>query len=289
MWQKASSFSVKGLFLESLECFTSSSALFFNLSGKYAKIGRALLEYSILMEALAKVQEGRIAKRNFDYEASLQIFGKASELLRATIHFGYLAPYVSACATLEVASEFELRDEEYFQSYKNAIALLEQSKIALNIRDDKHPLMMKVEMMLKFSIAQALRAEGESLGLKGENKKAERKYAQYLVVNYEYIELASRCESNPDEIDYFPINDCDRVLNGAFVTSYPSAENLSLVNIGCNIAEVTRVGKLDSSFDIDSGDSVDIPMRELAKGRLRVGYMDKAIGTIYDEGCITLI
>ncbi len=63
-----------------------------------------------------------------------------------------------------MALEFESANDDLFQAYRNAIALFEQSKIALSLRDENHKMMQKIDAMLKFSIGGALKTEGDILG-----------------------------------------------------------------------------------------------------------------------------
>ena len=109
--------------------FSQAAHLFFDLgSVTSSRVERALFEYSTLMDAFTIVQQARRLKLDLKYEESLSEFTKAAEILRSTVHFGFLSGYESGCATLETAVELKESDEA-FQAFKNAITLFEQSKL----------------------------------------------------------------------------------------------------------------------------------------------------------------
>jgi len=81
----------------------AARAFFEETGGSKVGVARAFYEYSTLMDAFATVQEARILKANSSFEGALEKFVKASEILRATAHFAYLASYISGCASLETA------------------------------------------------------------------------------------------------------------------------------------------------------------------------------------------
>ncbi len=115
--------------LEDSESSFRQAARFFFDSGSDAgsHVGRAFFEYSTLMDAFASVQGVRQLKLNSKYEESLSEFTGAAEILRSSVHFGFLSGYESGCATLEAALEIKDPDEA-FQAFKNAIALCMSSR-----------------------------------------------------------------------------------------------------------------------------------------------------------------
>lgn len=253
-------------------------------------ISKALNEYSTLMDSFSKIQRARCLMRESNYDDSLALFSTASEILRATIHFAFLAPYTSACASLETASmESDPALDEKFEALRNSIALLEQSKLALALRDANHPTLGKIDALLKFAISKALLAEGESLDSKGDRGNAERKYAQFVVVNNEYLEKASLCGLDPGRIEYFPIDDFERALKGAFLSSIPVKDHVSLMNVGSHTAYLQKLGDHLLGSEVGPGDAFHFPLEKLRKGRFRISYRDLSTQELHDEACISLL
>ena len=143
------------------------------------------------MDAFAIVQQARRLKLNLKYEESLSEFTKAAEILRSTVHFGFLSGYESGCATLETALELKDPDES-FQAFKNAIALFEQSKLALGFRDEKHPMVEVIDSLIKYSISEAFLAESRSLSQSGKKDEAKRKLQQSRAIAEDHEVLARK-------------------------------------------------------------------------------------------------
>jgi len=275
---------------EAAEEFARAAALFFESGQKLPRVSRALFEYSTLMDAFARIEKARALRAEaMDYDASLAKFAEANEILRATIHFGFLSSYVSACVTLEVASELDEQIDDKFQAYKNAIALLEQSKLALSLRDERHVLMKRIDAMLKFSIEGAVRTESVILSLQGMDGESMKKQDQADVLHGEFIELEGDSDLARGYIDYFPVDDPKRATNGAFVVSYPDAESIWLLNVGTNSALLNNFAGQSLSTRIEPGESLSFPMKEIPKGKIRVGYSDLVTKLDFDEGCIFII
>ena len=286
-WRLAVEFDECGKIGESALSFSSAATQFYESGTKNRSLSKGYVEYSTLMDAFSLVEKAR-AKRKIenDYEGSLNLFGKANEILRATLHFGFLAPYVSACEMLEVALEFESANDDLFQAYRNAIALFEQSKIALSLRDENHDMMQKIDAMLKFSIGGALKTEGGILGATAEGKQ---KYAQSKILRKEYLDLVRSSGAKVDFVPFFPLNDFRRVGEGAFVLTCPDANYLWVLNLGCHPANLRSLANIEINKHIESGDSYRSPLKDLPKGKIRIKYLDEVTQREFDEGCIFLI
>ncbi len=252
-------------------------------------IARALLEYSTLMDAFSSVQEGRILKEESKFDEALSYFSKASEILRATVHFGFMAGYMSGCAMLETASQME-QDEDKFQGYKNAIALFEQAKLALSFRDVRHPLLRSVEAMVKFGISRALLVESEMLEAKGAAQDSRKKKEQSRNVEMDFYKLSgARVSPSSFRIDYFLKGyECERSTKGSFLVSFPEKTSLWIGNVGNHSAQIASLGKSQVDRELDPGDSLSWPMDPGFKGKLRIDYTDLETKSRYDEGCLTV-
>ena len=156
--------------------FKEAAQAFFNLANRVSA-GRALFEHSTLMDAFSSVQEARILRLESRYDDSMEAFSKASEILRATMHFGFLSGYVSGLASLETSLELE-PCEDSFQGLKNAIALFEQSKLTLSFRDDKHPLLKMIDVLIAYSISKAFLVESKILADSGNETESRKKITQ---------------------------------------------------------------------------------------------------------------
>jgi hypothetical protein len=277
----------RGKLGESALSFSSAATQFYESGTRDRALSKAYLEYSTLMDAFSLVEKAR-AKRKIenDYEGSLSLFGKANEILRATLHFGFVAPYVSACGTLEVALEFESANDDLFQAYRNAIALFEQSKIALSLRDENHKMMQKIDAMLKFSIGGALKLEGDVLGA---TLEAQMKYAQSGILRKEYLDLARSSGTKVDFVPFFPLDDFRRVSEGAFVLTCPDADNLWILNLGCHPANIRTLANIEINRRMESGGSYQFSLKDLPRGKIRINYFDAVTEREFDEGCIFLI
>ena len=291
LWSEGLILDKKLLLIESKSCFEASAKAFFeDASG--SKIARALLEYSTVMDAYSILQEGRLLKELLNYDEALASFAKASEILRATVHFGFLSPYISGCASLETASEIQDNDEK-FQAYKNSIALFEQSKFALSFRDDHHPLLRSIDAMVKLGISRALLLESEMLHQKGLLADSRRKREQFKSVEEDFQTLSGTAGSSLGsriKIDYFLKGyECDRAVKGTLITSFPEKTLLWIGNVGKNPALVEKLGKSVVDKTLPAFESISWPMSPEFHGKLRIVYLDAEDKQRYDEGCLTVI
>lgn len=293
IWSEALTLDRNSQLSESKSQFESSAKAFFD-EGSLEKVGvaRAMFEYSTLMDALAKVQEGRMLKSELKFEDALSSFAKASEILRATVHFAFIAGYVSGCASLETAFEME-DDDEKFQGFKNSIALFEQSKLALSFRDERHPLLRSIDAMIKFTISRALLLESEMLAIKGSLSDSRKKKQQSKDVEEDFKKLAGNEMSSQISrfrIDYFLKGyECHRALTGAFILSFPEKNTLWIGNVGKNSAQIEAVGGSGVDKMILPSESITWEMKPEFRGKLRIKYKDEETGKNYDEGCLTII
>jgi tetratricopeptide (TPR) repeat protein len=288
-WQKALSLDSEREFETSKSWFSQAARFFFD-SGSDASshVGRAFFEYSTLMDAFASVQQARQLKLNSKYEESLSEFTRAAEILRSSVHFGFLSGYESGCATLESALEIKDPDEA-FQAIKNAIALFEQSKLALGFRDERHPIVDVIDSLIKYSISEAFLAESKSLSQNGKNDEAHRKIQQSRAIAVNHEVLASKAGTKPRSIDYFPLMDWNRARSTGFLVSFPEQDSIWLGNVGSNSVIVETLGKNKIDQVIDPLESVSCPVSSSSKGRIRVVYVDLKEQKKYDEGCLLMI
>ena len=292
-WQAALSADGKSMLEVSKAHFQTAAQVFFDEgSSKKASIGRALFEYSTLMDAFALVQEGRLLKSISEYDISLSSFEKASEVLRSTLHFAFLSSYVSGCASLETALEMEA-GEDSFQGFKNAIALFEQSKLLLSFRDEKHPLVHSIEVLLKYSISRALLVESENLSKTGSREAARKKKETSKEVEKDFEMLAKldgekRSLSN-FTIDYFPKYECVRASTGALLVVFPEKANLWIGNVGRNAAFLEKIGEERIGKILGPNESISQRIEENFRGKLRISYEDTDNKNRFDEGCLTII
>lgn len=285
-WEDAISLNEKGSIKESGSTFARSSQHFFEFGSNVRRgVARAFFEYSTLMDSFSKIQEARLTRLESRYDESLKLFGDASEILRATVHFGFLSAYETACATLETAGELE-DEAETFEALKNAISLFEQSKLALGLRDELHPAIHIIDAMIKYSISKALLAESEILAGEGKRKESEEKNEQSRRVSADYIKLAG---SKHGVIDYFPISDWLRAKSGGFVASYQEKDAMWFGNIGPNPVIIERAGACKVGLVVQPFQSISVDANSLGKGRIRVVYRDLKISKSYDEGCVLMV
>lgn len=290
LWKRAVELSQHHLFEESLRNFSNSAQAFFNSASKAGPISKALNEYSTVMDSFAKTQNARLKMSSGNFDGALRDLELATGIFRASIHFAYLAPYVSACATMDAANGLESKDIERFESFRNAVALFEQTKLGIYLKDDLDPKIHKIDMYLKLAISKALRAEGEMLEASGAIENAERKYAQYVAANNEYLELASETMMEPGYLEYFIADDCSRTLDGAHIVTYTSENTIELLNVGLNNARVLKLGHVVTDCIVQAGDSVSYHLDStLKKGRWRVCYEDEKTGKEYSEASISVL
>lgn len=276
-------------FEASKSLFSNAARLFFDSgTASDSGIGRALYEYSTLMDAFASVQGGRWLKQNSDYDGSLKEFAKAAEIFRSSVHFGFLSGYVSGCATLEAALEL-MELEESFQALKNAIALFEQSKLALGFRDEKNPMVAVIDSLIKYSISEAFQSESRSLSQTGNGDEAKIKLQQSIAVRVDHETLARKAGIKPYTISYFPLEDWKRARSTGFLISFPEQNSIWLGNVGSNAVQVESLGAKGISMRIEPKHSVSWPVSSISKGRIRVVYSDIKEKKEYDEGCMLMI
>jgi len=273
--------------------FQASAKAFFDEAGENKiAIARALLEYSTVMDAFSSVQEGRILMAHCRFDEALPCFAKASEIFRATVHFGFLAGYVSGCASLETVQGIEDKEEQ-FQGFKNAIALFEQAKLALGFRDERHPLIRSIDAMIKFGISRALLVESQMLEAKGAVADSRKKRDQSKNVETDFHQLSGGSETTPISrfrIDYFLKGyECERALKSSFLTSFPERTSLWIGNVGIHPAHVASLGRSSIDRNLAIGESLVWPMDPEFKGKLRITYSDLESNFRYDEGCLTVI
>ena len=289
-WRSALTMDESGNLEEAKQEFKKAAELFYDTAKDPSQISVAFFEYTTLMEAFSILESARIMLSSQEYGEALSLFSKATEIMRSTLHFGYLSAYTSACASMDVALQIDKNASgDRFQAYKNAIALLEQSRIALNFRDDNHPIMLKLEAILKSAMAHALFEEGNSLREQGNNIEAEKRYAQFIVLNNEYLDLVAKTNLRVHSTEYFLPDDWFRAENGSFIVSYSLGNNLLLANLGKNNAVLKKLANASITVPLRPFDSITLPLKDIPKGRLRVSYLDEITGREYEEGCLSLI
>jgi hypothetical protein len=288
-WRAAVTADSKGELETSKSHFEVAAKSFFD-EGSSTKqaVGRAYFEYSTLMDAFSAVQEGRISKSKGEYDLSLPKFERASEVFRSTLHFGFLAGYISGCASLETALEME-PGEDSFQGFKNANALFEQSKLLLSFRDEKHAIIHSIDILLKYSISRALFVESQNLAKEGAGESARKKKEQSRAVEEEFERLAGKNTARQFRINYFPDYECKRAEKGALLVSFPEQQNLWIGNVGKNLAVLNKLGSEEIMRKIASNESIIHQMQENFHGKLRIKYEDAENGGKFDEGCLTIL
>jgi len=292
-WKRAQSLDGQCSLQGSKQQFEEAAKEFFDeASGDKLEISRAFYEYSTLMDALALVQEGRSLRSKSSFDDALNQFVKASEIMRATVHFGFLASYVSGCASLETAIEME-DDEEKFQGFKNSIALMEQSKLALSFRDDRHPLLRSINALVKFAISRALLVESQMLKQTGSEDDSKKKKEQSQNAEEDFLKLTDTGESvqaSRYRVDYLLGGyECKRAMAGPLLVGFPEKTSLWIGNVGKEAALVETLGKSTVDKIIPPFTSLSWPMTPEFRGRLRITYKDVERKGSYDEGCLTVI
>jgi tetratricopeptide (TPR) repeat protein len=288
LWEEGMSSDSAGLYHLSASKFQLAAQTFFEFASSASenKIVKAYYEYSTLMDAFSRIQRGRelLELKEFDY--ALEKFTESSNILRATVHFGFLAPYVSACAISEVTDLRDQNDKENddsFEHFKHAIALFEQSKIALSFRDENDPIVKKIDTYIQYCISEALRLEATR------DKGTVDSEPSF---NYDKDLNVSRNQDigTKTKMQYLPLMDFKRAKEGSFVVSYPDLEGLWLINIGVNSANLLRVGSLClNRVILESKSSLHFSANEFGKGRIRLQYEDNVTGMKFDEGCLHVI
>lgn len=285
VWQGAIVLDEQNSIRESSKMFAKASQSFFEFGSIKPAVGRACFEYSTLMDSFYRIQVARQLRFELRYDESLKEFGNASQILRATVHFGFLSAYVSACATLETAEELHDKNEA-FAAFRNAIALFEQSKFALGLRDELHPTIRIIDSMIKYSISRALFVESGIIADEHKAEESRKKIEQSELIKKEYHSLAGNGSSR---INYFPIQDWKRAQSGALIVSYPENKLMWLMNIGSNPVKVDAVGASQMSDVVNPFQALAVPTEKLGRGRIRVVYRDSTTNKIYDEGCLMMV
>jgi hypothetical protein len=240
------------------------------------------------MDAFSNVQQARIDRMNHDYDKSLMEFVKSSEIFRSTVHFGFMAGYVSGCAMLETGLEIAEPDE-VVEAMKNAIALFEQSKLALGFQDERHTLINIIDSMIKYAISEAFLAESKSITRDGRIEESLKKKAQSELVAQDQATSAVNAKIKPKVVSYFPVADWKRVQTSGFIIAYPEANSLLLMNIGVNPIVVQRIGEDEVDILIQTRQSISCQIDNAVIGKIRVKYTDLSEGKSYDEGCLLKI
>ncbi len=287
-WWKALSHDSTGSLDFSGRSFDEAADLFFKSGTENPNISRAYFEYSTLMDAFSRVQEARRLEMKADYEKSLEKFGRAAEILRSTVHFGFLSGYISACATLETALKIEDLGEKY-DALKNAITLFEQSKLALSFRDERHPILRGIDSLIKYCITDAFLVESKALMGRGLVAEANRKSSESATVSKDHETLKGEIGASAMWVNYFLVEDWKRARSSGFVLTYIDKDSMLLQNVGSNTVRVDTVANKAVNVVINAKDSTIHRIASSAKGRIRVGYFDTKSGQHYDEGCLLSI
>jgi tetratricopeptide (TPR) repeat protein len=270
--------------------FKDAAQQFFDLASQQEKVGKAYYEYSTLMDAYARIQLARIDIAKNEFDSALAKLNEASNILRSTIHFGFFAPFVLACATVETANMMDAHDPECLQGYKNAIALFEQSKLALSFRDDHHFLITVIDADIRFLISKALFVESLDQKRQGNIETARDKEKRSKLLESEFEALLRKAGTSRQRSFYLPLDDYQRAMTGAFVVSFPDTSNLLILNLGKNTAHIEKIGSYNSiKTDLEQRNSMNFSPNVIGKGKIRVIYSDAVTGRKYDEGCVTAI
>jgi hypothetical protein len=289
LWNSALENDLEGRLDHSREAFREAADQFFRFASEYPAISLACHEYSTLMDAYSRVQSCRIFLLNQDYDAGLESISQASEILRSSIHFAFLSPYEAGCASLDGLETLELTDPDRFQSCKNSIALFEQAKIVLSLRDERHPLIKHIDAYIRFAISKALEAEAAEFRKAGSFEEAISREKRSVLLMNESKQYVRRSSSAISALDYFPTDDQSRCQGGAMVLAYPREKTIDLLNVGTASATVERFGNLKIEKIIPARSSLEIPFVDLQKGQIRIVYSDNATGLSRDEGCVSLL
>jgi hypothetical protein len=289
-WKQSIDFDEKLLLAQSSEQFVKAAKRFFDLAIEREKVARAYYEYSTLMDAFSRVQSARLRISANEFDLALLLINEACNILRSTIHFGFLAPFVSACASAETASLMDSDDPECLQGFKNAIALLEQSKLALSFRDERHFLNRVIDADIRSLISKALLVEAFVERMQGNVEAARSKEERAGVLEMEFEAILNKVRVKKQRSLYIPLDDYQRVMNGAFLVSFPESSNLLLLNIGTNPAKIEKIGECNPKFsNIEPLDQISFNINSIGKGKIRVVYFDAKTGSKFDEGCLTAI
>lgn len=287
-WETALALNERGKLEDSESAFVKATNDFFYAGSNTTQaVARAYFEYSTLMDSFAIVQRAKQFRFQSKYEQSLSEFGKVSEILRGTVHFGFLSGYISACAILETAEEL-IDKPDRFEAYRNAIALFEQSKIALGLRDESHPSMPVIDSMIKYGVFMALSTESQILSEEGKTGEARRKSVRSERVRKEYLKLTGKPHTEKT-MNYFPLSDWLRARRGGFIVSFAEKDSLCFGNVGLNPVFLETAGASMVRRVIKPHESFSVGVDKLGKGRIRIVYRDIVGKDDYDEGCMLII
>lgn len=284
-WRSALAYDKSNLLGDSKSQFKQAAQAFFDVGTTGIPTSKALFEYSTLMDAFESIQEARILKGKSQYDESFNAFSKSTEILRATMHFGFLSGYVSGCASLETALELEA-GEDSFQGIKNAIALFEQSKLALSFRDENHRIIHIIDALIKYSISKAFQVESKILTT--DMEQSQKKVSQSESLMKEYAKISRDIGLDLNVVDYFPVEDWSRALTDSLLVSFPDSDGMWLGNLGANPIRVEKIADQSVGKTIGPSESIHLILVP-SKGRIRVTYTDLKEMNSYDEGCITVI
>ncbi len=276
-------------FEESASQFKQAAEFFFVTASKQTEVAKAMFEYSTLMDAFASREQGRRFLSEDNFSEAANALPRASEILRSTLHFAFLAPYISACATLETVAGMERGDEDTFQAYRTTNALLEQAKFALGFMDETNMLITVIDAYLKYSISGALQNESSYLIASGSRELAPDKQLRSGQVRREYEYLAAMAGLGLDEIEFLPQRDFNEREQAPLILAYPDASNLWLLNVGTNPAVIEKLGNAAIDRIIAPMSAARFELSGMVKGRIRVEYLDPSKQEKHDEGCLTLI
>ncbi len=290
IWAGAIKFDETGNTSESKKLFETAAKEFYFAGSENTEVALAYNEYSTLMDAFSTVQKCRELIAQEDFDGALNSLVKAGEIFRATLHFAFLSPFVASCAGLEVLEGLSEPDEDSFQACKNSIALLEQSKLVLSFRDEQHPIIEVIDAYIRLAISKALKIESELESKLGSAEpEIESKANRSILLYKEYEDRLSKIGRKSSRLDYFPLMDYQRAIEGAFILGYPNDEDLVLVNIGAQGAELSRLGNLELLQKIEARSTWRVSLKRFQKVKIRVIYKDPKSGLSYDEGCLSLV
>lgn len=242
------------------------------------------------MDAHSQIELGRKDIGTNEFDQALVKFDGAAKILRSTIHFGFVAPFISACATAETTDKMEREDPECLQGYKNAIALYEQSKLALSFRDEYHFTITVMDAYIRYCISQALFVESLDQKRQGNTEASNDKERRSKLLRSEFEDLLKKAGQDKKSLLYHPLDDYKRVKEGSFVVSFPDASSLSLLNLGTHMARIEKIGSFDPlGVDLEPGNSMNFSSKVIGRGKIRVIYTDMVSGKKFNEGCLMAI
>ena len=242
------------------------------------------------MDAYSQIELGRKDIGVNEFDQALVKFDEAAKILRSTIHFGFLAPFISAIATAETTDEMEREDAECLQGYKNAIALYEQSKLALSFRDADHLIIRVIDASIRYCISQALYVESLDQRRQGNIEASTDKEKRSKLLRSEFEGLLKKAGRDKKSLIYHPLDDYERTKASAFVVSFPDASSLSLLNLGSQTARIEKIGIYEPlGADLEPNNSMNFSSKVIGKGKIRVIYTDMVSGKKFNEGCLMAI